>query len=255
MGKNIIFYFSGTGNCLKLSKDIAEALPDCGIVSMGTSREYVLVGEYDSIGFVYPVYFQGIPGKVRDFISRIDFGTNKKTYIYAVATYGALAGNGVSQTAALLRGRGLELSYGNTVRMFSNYIIFYNMSKKVDAVTEASNRAAVPVIDDIKHHRTRRTGKPNPLLEAYYQMRFKSVPEMDKYYTVSDGCVSCGICQRVCPVDNIGLDRGKPFFRHHCEQCVACIQYCPKRAINFKNKTQKRRRYTNPYINSNQLFH
>jgi uncharacterized Fe-S center protein len=75
------------------------------------------------------------------------------------------------------------------------------------------------------------------------------VPEMDKYYSVSNDCNKCGICAKVCPVDNIGLDEvGRPYFRHHCEQCVACIQFCPKRAINYKDKTQSRKRYTNPAI-------
>jgi flavodoxin len=31
---NIIFYFSGTGNCLKVAKAIADELGNCEIVSM-----------------------------------------------------------------------------------------------------------------------------------------------------------------------------------------------------------------------------
>ena len=31
---NIIFYFSGTGNCLKVAKEIAKELENCKIVSM-----------------------------------------------------------------------------------------------------------------------------------------------------------------------------------------------------------------------------
>jgi hypothetical protein len=29
---------------------------------------------------------------------------------------------------------------------------------------------------------------------------------------------------------------------------MACIQFCPKRAINYKDRTQNRRRYTHPDI-------
>jgi Pyruvate/2-oxoacid:ferredoxin oxidoreductase delta subunit len=29
---------------------------------------------------------------------------------------------------------------------------------------------------------------------------------------------------------------------------MACIQFCPKKAINYKDKTQNRKRYTHPTI-------
>jgi len=52
---NIVFYFSGTGNSLKVAKNLAKELDDCEIISM--SKTYNLAKEYDRIGFVYPVYF------------------------------------------------------------------------------------------------------------------------------------------------------------------------------------------------------
>jgi MinD superfamily P-loop ATPase len=76
---------------------------------------------------------------------------------------------------------------------------------------------------------------------------------MDRDYIVDGNCTGCGICKMVCPVKNIEIMNGKPNFKHNCEQCVACIQYCPQRAINYKNLTQKRRRYTNPKINYKEL--
>ena len=32
--KNVIYYFSGTGNSLKVAKEIAAGLPDCEVISM-----------------------------------------------------------------------------------------------------------------------------------------------------------------------------------------------------------------------------
>ncbi|MDR3295986.1 MAG: EFR1 family ferrodoxin [Clostridiales Family XIII bacterium] len=253
MNKNVIFYFSGTGNCLKLAKDIARELPGCEIVSMGRNHHCVLDGAYDSVGFVYPTYFVGLPLKVREFLLELDFGANKEAYIYAVTTCGRTAGNALAQAAALLGQRGMRLDYGNKIDMFSNYVVLYDMSKKVDEKTARSDKAAVPVIDDIKNKAARKTGGVNPLLEWYYKGKAKSIPAMDKGYTVSGKCVSCGICKEVCPVDNIALQDGKPVFKHHCEQCVACIQYCPERAIDYKNKTQGRGRYTNPHIGYKEL--
>ena len=42
MKKNIIYVFTGTGNSLKVAKDIAVALSDCEIISMGSDTRYCL---------------------------------------------------------------------------------------------------------------------------------------------------------------------------------------------------------------------
>jgi MinD superfamily P-loop ATPase len=74
-----------------------------------------------------------------------------------------------------------------------------------------------------------------------------------KDYNVNDNCIGCGICKEVCSVKNIEIINKKPIFGNNCECCVACIQYCPRKAINYKNKTQKRKRYTHPEINYKEL--
>jgi flavodoxin len=92
---NIVFYFSGTGNCLKAAKDISKELNNCEIASMG--KLYNLAKKYDSIGFVYPAYFWGLPKKVIEFVENINLENNKQAYFYAVTTYGGSAGNALYQ--------------------------------------------------------------------------------------------------------------------------------------------------------------
>lgn len=67
-------------------------------------------------------------------------------------------------------------------------------------------------------------------------------------YEVSDSCIGCGCCQKVCPVSNITIKEGKPVFGKECQQCMACIQWCPKRAIDYKQIASKRKNYHNPEI-------
>ncbi len=253
MNKNIIFYFSGTGNCLKVAKDIAEALPNCEVVSMGGNNSYSFQGEYDSIGFVYPTYFVGLPLKVGQFVGGLNFENTGSSYVYAITTCGGTAGNALAQMASLLENKGVNLSYGEKLLMFSNYIVLYNMGTNVEEKSASAQKALAPIITHIKSKQIKKVRKPNPILEYYYKQITKSIYNKDMHYNVSDQCISCGICKDVCPVGNIKLEQNKPVFQHHCEQCMACIQYCPKRAINYKNSTQKRRRYTNPSINSKEL--
>ena len=249
MKKNIIYVFTGTGNSLKVAKDIAAALSDCEIISMGSNIRYDLEEEYETIGFVFPTYYRGEPRKVREFIRLLNLQHNKNAYYYSVTTMGKYDGNTLSHIKKLLKEKGITLHYAKALDMFSNYVISYDMRDTIAEETRQSEIDFEPILQDIKNRKTNKVGRIELLQEIAYKSLIRFVPEMDKYYSVSNDCNKCGICAKVCPVDNIGLNEvGRPYFKHHCEQCVACIQFCPKRAINYKDKTQSRKRYTNPAI-------
>jgi len=77
---------------------------------------------------------------------------------------------------------------------------------------------------------------------------------MDRGFHADEKCNGCEICSRVCPVSNIRMvdDAGevheKPVWQHHCEQCFACLQWCPQEAIQFGSKTSGRKRYHHPDV-------
>ena len=71
---------------------------------------------------------------------------------------------------------------------------------------------------------------------------------MDKGFWVDEKCNSCGICKTACPCENIELKEGRPVWLHHCEQCLACIQWCPQEAIQYGKKTQRYERYRHPEV-------
>lgn len=247
--KNIIFVFTGTGNSLKVAKDLAAELGDCGIVSMGNKRHSDLIGGYETVGFVLPTYYRGEPRSVTEFIKRLNLSHNENAYYYAVATTGKYDGNTLCHVKKLLKKKGITLHYGKALDMFSNYVIAYDMRDTVAVETKQSDIDLKPILSAVKNKETNQVPGIEPLQEIVYRVLINFPPKMDKNYNISDDCVKCGICAKVCPVDNIGIDTdGRPFFKHHCEQCVACIQFCPKKAINYKDKTQNRKRYTHPAI-------
>ena len=252
--ENIVFYFSGTGNCLKVAKTIVKELGNGEIVSMAKPGKYNLLKQYDTIGFVYPTYFWGLPKKVIDFIENLNVNNNKNTYYYSITTYGGSAGNAIYQLYELLFNRhDIKINYGQKLQMFSNYVIIYDMSEKIDEITKKSNEKLVPIIDSIKMRKNNKINKSTKIFSFINKGFIKKVAGMDKDFTINNNCTGCGICKEVCPVKNIELVNNKPQYSHHCEQCVACIQYCPQKAINYKNVTQTRRRYTNPEINYKEL--
>ena len=253
MGKNLTFYFSGTGNCLKVAKTISENISNAKIIPMGSSNIYEFEGDYESIGFIYPVYYAGIPAKAADYISKLVLPDDKNIYYYTVNTCGSIVGNGFVQLKELLEQKGVHLDYSAKLKMFSNYVVMYNMKENVKEITEKSAKDLIPIIENIKNKYKNKTGNKNLLMEWWYHKEIEAVRTKDRNFNISDDCISCGICAKVCPVNNIKLESKKPEFLNYCEQCTACIQYCPVKAINYKNRTQKRRRYTHPEISWQEL--
>jgi Fe-S-cluster-containing hydrogenase component 2 len=254
--KNIIFVFSGTGNSLWAAKEISKELTNCEVVGMSNKNSCLLIEHYDSIGFVYPTYAGGIPRCVAKFASHLNLWKNKDSYFFAVATCGRIckAQNAVSQLRHILKPKGVKLSYGEKLRMFSNYVVKYEMR---DTVREEAAQSAIdlqPIIESIKN-RIANTGNTviTPRHIQYIGFRI-IVSNMDRNFNVSDDCMKCDICKKVCPVSNIDRKADeKPFFKHQCEHCMSCLQNCPSRAINYKHKTQNRKRYIHLNISWQEL--
>lgn len=258
MKKNIIFYFTGTGNSLKVTRDIASALgeEDCELVHIPDYRESTLPQGYERVGFVYPVYSGEPPVCVERFLKETDFTKNKDAYFFTAATYGGTQGNSFYVVNNLLKNQGIKLQAAFPIRMNGNYIVAYptwDINKKDIPKIEMKIADAAKMVFCKKT-----TYIPTSKNIVFDFMHRKMIPvflKKDKDFKASDACVSCGICYKVCPVENIKMVDGKPSFQGHCEQCMACIHACPQKALNYKNVTQKRLRYRNKDIKLSDLFH
>ncbi len=64
-----------------------------------------------------------------------------------------------------------------------------------------------------------------------------------KNFWVDEKCNNCGVCEKICPTNNIYIDTsGKHVWKGNCQACYACLQWCPEFAIQYKegSKTIKR---------------
>jgi NAD-dependent dihydropyrimidine dehydrogenase PreA subunit len=114
---------------------------------------------------------------------------------------------------------------------------------------------AVPGIDEtaalIKEGRDLPPVKKSPLagfLSAVVNKGFYASAIKDDKFFATDACVSCGLCEEVCPLGNITLKDGRPVWGGNCTQCMSCICRCPKEAIGFGTKSAGKRRYICPDV-------
>ena len=123
-----------------------------------------------------------------------------------------------------------------------NHFIIKFVNKKANEIAEA-----------VAKKQKNNIPKVGIISKAFYQLYLKEYPNSDKGFLVTSDCISCGTCQQVCPSGNIILKNGKPVFQHHCENCLACLHWCPKNAIEWKKTTIKKQRYHHPQISCSEL--
>lgn len=253
INKNTIFYFSGTGNSLQISKDIAEKLGDTDVISISKIIDNGEIQiESKSLGIVFPVYMCGLPSIVDNFIKALNI--NKDTYVFAVATMGGMQGNSLKQINDLMENKNKKLNAGFTVAMPGNYIPMYGAKSKESQI-KTFDKVKIKVddiVNVVKEKKNQGYEKSNLLVEKVIAplmyKKIGTIHNLDNNFWVKDNCTSCGICQKVCGVNNIEIKNGKPTWKNKCEQCMACIQYCPQEAIEYSKKTIGRKRYKNPNI-------
>lgn len=244
--KSFIFYFSGTGNSAFIAKLMAESIDLCEAVRM---EEYMQERAVEAriLGFVFPVYWWGIPNIVRSFLERLQIG--RASYVFAAATMGMSAGNAVPYVKELLAEKKTELRAGFVYRMPDNYIIAHGApgEKKIRELVGNAYLKVMEDIEKIKKEQSVPVKRAKRLIHIVNKRYIDTYKTADLKFGVSDACVHCGLCAKECPVKNIVLQDGMPMWRHQCESCMRCIQICPKKAIDYAGKTSGRKRYVLRY--------
>lgn len=255
----VIFYFTGTGNCLKVARDLAKELGGADIIAIPKVINQQVDLAAERVGIVYPVYMFGMPLIVEKFITKLK--ADKDKYIFAIATFGGMAADTLGQNARLLKAQGLKLSAGFGIRMPGNYTPLYGAlpleKQQVMFIQEKEKiKQIAKIVSEKKENKLERGDFFTNFLFSgmLYKKMSRKIPLLDKDFWANEKCTSCGICVRVCPVNNIKLSDGKPIWLHKCEQCFACLHWCPEEAIQYTKKTLGRKRYRNPEIKLEDLI-
>ena len=239
----MIYYFSGTGNSKYVAQRIAEALGET-ICDMATTD--IKNTDFKSLGFVMPVYYWGIPNIVLDFLK--DFRIDGKPYVYLVFTCGGSTGAAGKMFEKAL-GRKTDAQF--SVVMPDTWTPMFDVSDK--AKMKSILDAAEPKIDEIiAKIKSKAQGNFNrhkgfTLLTPLVYPSYKRQTTLN--FTVSEDCIGCRLCEKLCPSNIISMKNGKPVWTaEKCAFCLGCLHRCPKFAIQFGGKTKKHGQFYNPRV-------
>ena len=246
----MIFYFSGTGNSRYVAEQIADATKDKLIYitkeEMNKNTSYML-NDGEKLGFVFPIYWWGMPELVEEFILRMELKVKDNCYVYGVSTFGLESHNGLKDLEKILMKKGIILQASFEVKMVDNYVVAYDVAgkEKQDAICKKAEIKIEEIVHEIMYKKqTKVTDLIGTTIKPIVHSFYKNTDHRKNFYA-TENCIGCGLCEKECPCQAITLENGKPVWKENCSFCLKCIHSCPVRALQHGKGTITRSRYLN----------
>lgn len=254
----MIYYFSGTGNSEWTARELGKALHE-DVVFIPYQNPLDAKPEGRTIGFVFPVYSWGVPPLVIDFIKRLpeDFIMQLKKFskdVWVVMTCGDEVAFAPEMIQDTLEKRGINVKSIWSIILPNDYVLLPGFdvdSREVEV--EKLSKAPSRIKEITEGIQSRREGI-DVVRGSMCWVKTKLVYPLFKKRGISTGnwhstesCVSCGLCVRNCPNNNIELNEsGRPVWGNNCCSCVGCYHVCPRHAVEYGKITKKKGQYLNP---------
>ncbi len=258
-----VLYFTATGNSLHVAKAFEGELLSIPAMVKGGTYEFT----DDKIGVVFPIYSNKVMPYIEEFLSKAKFNCD---YLFAVGTYGILSGATANHLQKIAQKAGYKFAYINKVKMVDSWIPGFKMESQIKGEDKKEIQKHLnTIVQDVEESKKmiakanligklltniqiKKSTKPNP--KGGVQGAFSGIG-IKNYITVEDSCIGCGTCAKVCPADNITVDKEKKTISlgDNCLSCFACTHNCPTNSIRLKGE-RSRARFRNSNISLDEII-
>lgn len=255
-GRQMIFYFSGTGNSYAVARFLSERvggpLVDIAQAIKKNEMEYFLKDE-EKLGFVFPVYAWAPPKMVLEFVNKVILHCEAPPYTFGICTCGQSAGKAMRIFEEALYKKATTLNSGFSVVMPDNYILMFpvdSIAKQREILQQAQEtmeRIAWAIQGQKQGFFRVKEGKGGRFFTSIVHPMFQRFGTKTKPFYATEDCIGCGLCEKVCTDACIQTKDGYPVWtKETCNMCLACINRCPQGAIQYGKKTKEKGRYIHP---------
>ena len=249
--KSVIFYFTGSGNSFALASKLAYLLGDTKVIHI-SEMEHTKINEYTRIGIAFPVYGTHVPRYVENVLERIQFIPGQKLFL--LLTYAGSRGYAMEETMKVIRKNNLNEIQEFCVRMPGSSLLEYGAFPTgiQKHLLRSADKKLKRISRTIKNEMRTKSVNPNLLAVLFRNSGIKMISEYGKkgsLFYAEEHCIRCGRCATLCALKNIEVTKDKVIWGEQCQQCMACILWCPTNAIKHPALKIDRKKYHNPEVN------
>ncbi|MBR2867732.1 MAG: EFR1 family ferrodoxin [Clostridia bacterium] len=244
----MILYFSGTGNSAYIAKRISTLTGEktLDLFDRIRNKNYSPVESDSPFIICAPTYSWRIPHILREYLEKTPLTGNGK--IYFLMTCGDDIGNAEKYLKKLCKKIEKEYMGCEYFRMPENYIAMFTapndeQALRIIAKSKKKIEESADIISSGKKFPTVKVNTVGRLKSGIVNTAFYAFCVKSKKFYAKDSCISCGKCEKVCPLSNISIADGKPVWGKNCTHCMACICKCPTQAVEYGKISEGKNRY------------
>jgi len=248
----IALYFTGTGNTKYIADYMKNKFEEKGhefrLISIELEKNNPdevskVIKTYDLVGILYPIYASGIPKIFRKYLDELSTKSEldqdgKGINGFSVTTVALFSGDGAIVPKKYFERMNIWLKWAYNIKMASNIdihlpILTIPIIEKQELLKRKAKKQVDRIIEKILKEEGHIAGK-NIFARLGGMMQRSGEKVMDKAEVKfnHDLCIKCGLCVKVCPMNNLEL-KERIETSNNCTLCLRCLHNCPVFAIRY----------------------